>query len=91
MHALGLDGADGYCIDVLSDPDFLNAPSATSASLLAVVSAIHRGSEPIDVLRNGPLEAVEIPAFARVHREGLRELETWLRTSGNPELLRMLP
>jgi hypothetical protein len=91
MHAFGLDGPDGYCVDVLTDRDFLDAPSSTSASLLAVITAIHRGSEPIDVLRNGPIEAVEIPAFARVHREGLHELETWLRTSRNPDLLRMLP
>lgn len=91
LHAIGADGPLGYCIDVLAQPGFVAASSATSASLLAVVSQIIRGPERTDVVRTGPIDPTEIAAFSAVHRRGVDELAAWLQTATAPDLRELLP
>lgn len=91
LHAVGADGAAGYCIDVLRQPGFVAAESETNASLLAVLSRLRRGTDRADALRTGPVDPTEVEAFAAVHRRGVDELAAWLQGATDPELRALLP
>ena len=91
LHAVGADGPGGYCINVLAEAGFVTAASETNASLLAVLDRLHRGSEPGEVLRTGPIAPHEAAAFADLHRRGVEELDAWLRTATAPDLVALLP
>ena len=88
LHVVGLDRGEDYGVNVLTEVDFLNSASVKPTSLRATLAAIRRGSETTDVLRTGPV--VEVAAFADLHRRGLAELETWLRTATDPDVRALL-
>jgi hypothetical protein len=91
LHAIGADGPDGYCIDVLGDVGFIGARSETNSSMLAVLSQIRRGTSRADVIRTGPIDPDQVLAFAGVARRGIDELAAWLETATAPDLRALLP
>jgi hypothetical protein len=84
LYVVGLDRAGDYRVDVLTKADFLDSASVKPASLRAILAAIRRGPAGTDVLRTGPVR--EVAAYADLHRRGLAELETWMRTATDPDV-----
>ena len=90
MHAVGLDSGGDYNVDVLRDDAFIDSNSIKPASLRAVLAALREESLSTDVLMNGPAPNDDLAALADLHRRGLAELETWLRTATAPAVRAVL-
>jgi 7-cyano-7-deazaguanine synthase in queuosine biosynthesis len=79
MHHVGLDRAGDYTYDVLSDSAEL--AQEKGSDLRALIRSLNRPAKPSDVLRNGPVPAADVAAFAGVYERGRREILTWMLAS----------
>ena len=70
MQQAGLDDPAHYAIDALRDDAMLTG--ARGNDLRALVRSLATKSRPVDVLRNGPVPAADVEAFAGVYQRGLR-------------------
>jgi 7-cyano-7-deazaguanine synthase in queuosine biosynthesis len=86
MHHVGLDRARDYTYDALSDSAELAQDKGSD--LRAVIRSLNRPSKPTDVLRNGPVPAEDVAAFAAVYERGRREILTWMTTSTRSRAIR---
>lgn len=90
MHHIGLDRPDVYTYDVLADNPELAQDKGSD--LRALVRSLNRPSKRTDVLRNGPVIAADVAAFAGVYERGRREILAWMRRStSSASLRRQLP
>ncbi len=90
MHHVGLDRPDLYTYDVLADNPELEQDKGSD--LRALVRSLNRPSKPTDVLRNGPVPAADMAAFAGVYQRGRREILEWMSASAtSASLRRQLP
>ena len=81
MHQVGLDDPVHYAIDALHNEAMLTG--ARGNDLRALVRSLATKSRSVDVLRNGPVPAAEVDAFAGVYQRGRDEILTWIREA-NP-------
>lgn len=86
MHHVGLDRAMDYTYDALSDATEL--AQEKGSDLRALIRSLNRPAKPTDVLRNGPVPAADVPAFAGVYERGRREILTWMTTSTRSRAIR---
>jgi 7-cyano-7-deazaguanine synthase in queuosine biosynthesis len=86
MHHVGLDRAGDYTYDALSDSAELAQDKGSD--LRAVMRSLNRSSKPTDVLRNGPVPAADVAAFAGVYERGRREILTWMTNSTRSRAIR---
>ena len=77
LHHVHADNGSRYAVDALADATLLDLADA-GADLRALLLSLGRPATHEDVLRNGPVSADDIPAFADTHRRGRRELRNWL-------------
>ena len=90
MHHVGLDRPDLYTYDVLADNPELEQDKGSD--LRALVRSLNRPSKPTDVLRNGPVPAADVAAFAGVYQRGRGEILEWMSASAtSASLRRQLP
>jgi 7-cyano-7-deazaguanine synthase in queuosine biosynthesis len=90
MHHVGLDQPGVYRYDVLADNSELEQDKGSD--LRALVRSLNRPCKPTDVLRNGPVPAADVAAFAGVHQRGRREILEWMNASAtSASLRRQLP
>lgn len=90
MHHVGLDAADDYAFDALNEADEME--QQRGADVRALVRALNRSAEPLDVLRNGPVRPEDLTAFAGVYTRGRAEILDWLHAATTaPALRRQLP
>ena len=90
MHHVGLDKPDDYSFDALADEVALIGDRGND--LRALIRSLNRPYRPVDVLRNGPVPAKDIPAFAGVYERGRREILTWMTAaSRSANVRRQLP
>jgi 7-cyano-7-deazaguanine synthase in queuosine biosynthesis len=90
MHHVGWDAAADYSFDVLHERSEMTG--ARGDDMRALIRSLAREQRPTDVLRNGPVPAAEIAAFAAVHRRGRNEILDWIRASEPPPVVkRQLP
>ena len=90
MHHVGLDQAADYAYDALRED--VEMANKKGNDLRALIRSLNRPSRPIDVLRNGAVPAVDIPAFAGVYERGRREILTWMTAATlSQDLRRQLP
>ncbi|RYB94434.1 hypothetical protein EUA93_08815 [Nocardioides oleivorans] len=73
------DPQHNYAWDALTGEELLDKSTARSADLRAVINGAFNDRPDRDILRNGPIPNGEHQAFVRVWRDGLRELQDWLR------------
>jgi 7-cyano-7-deazaguanine synthase in queuosine biosynthesis len=86
MHHVGLDRPEAYTYDVLADNPELAQDKGND--LRALVRSLNQPAKPTDVLRNGPVPAADIAAFADVYRRGRREILEWMEASATSGYLR---
>lgn len=86
MHHVGLDRAGDYTYDVLSDSADL--VQEKGSDLRALIRSLNRLAKPTDVLRNGPVPAGDVAAFAGVYERGRHEILTWMTTSTQSRAIR---
>ena len=86
MHHVGLDRPDPYTYDVLADDPELAQDKGSD--LRALVRSLNRPSKATDVLRNGPVPAADVVAFADVYQRGRQEILSWMRASTTSASLR---
>ena len=86
MHHVGLDRAGDYAYDALSDTAEL--AQRKGSDLRAVMRSLNRPAKPTDVLRNGPVSAADVAAFAGVYERGRREILTWMTNSTRSRAIR---
>jgi hypothetical protein len=90
MHHVGLDRARDYTYDALADD--LELAVAKGNDRRALIRSLNQPSKPTDVLRNGPVPAEDVAAFAGVYERGRREILTWMTSAGpSPAIRRQLP
>ena len=90
MHHVGLDRASDYTYDALTDDAEL--AQGKGSDLRALIRSLNRRSKPTDVLRNGPVPAEDVAAFARVYERGRRETLAWMTAAApSPAIRRQLP
>jgi hypothetical protein len=86
MHHVGLDRAEDYTYDALNDSAELTQEKGSD--LRALIRSLNRPAKPTDVLRNGPVPAGDVAAFAGVYERGRREILTWMITSTRSRAIR---
>ncbi len=89
LHAIGVDDADEYGVDVFKTPALLdpNLTRVRGASLRAVLDNLRRPDPPVArVLANGRIPGAEAPLFHGVHLRGREELRRWLSSGTDPLL-----
>ncbi len=87
MHRIGEDQAGDYAWDALTDTDVIDPEwEKTSASIRALAANLRRGTQPSDILRNGPIPAGEIQDFLGVYERGRAELKRWIEDGGGAGL-----
>lgn len=86
LHHVGLDDPGDYAFDALNEDDEMVA--ARGADLRALVRSLNRSAREVDVLRNGPVPAADIPDFAGVFARGRTEIIAWLRAATTSTTLR---
>jgi hypothetical protein len=91
LYRAGLDSADGYAYDVLSEPGFIDGSGDRPLALRAVLRNLARRQRWSDVLRNGPIPGNDRAAFDDVYRRGRRELLEWLSTGTDGSLQTRVP
>jgi 7-cyano-7-deazaguanine synthase in queuosine biosynthesis len=90
MHHIGLDQASDYTYDALGDDAEL--AQKKGSDLRALIRSLNQPSKPADVLRNGPVPAEAVAAFAGVYERGRREILAWMTAkAGSRALRRQLP
>lgn len=90
MHHVGLDDPSDYAFDAPREDAELTGDRGND--LRALVRSLARDPRPVDVLRNGPVPASEVAAFAGVYERGRREILTWIRDANpSPSIRRQLP
>lgn len=90
MHHVGLDDPNDYSFDALHESAELSGDRG--GDLRALVRSLATESRPIDVLRNGPIPAPDVAAFADVHKRGREEILVWIRDHNpSPVIARQLP
>ncbi len=92
LYRAGLDSAEGYAYDVLTETGFIDdEASDRGLALRAVVRNLARRHRWSDVLRNGPIPGDDRAAFDGVYGRGRRELLDWLSTGAETHLRARLP
>jgi 7-cyano-7-deazaguanine synthase in queuosine biosynthesis len=90
MHHVGLDRPTDYAYDALAEDTELLQDRGND--LRALIRSLNRPSQPTDVLRNGPVPAEDILAFAGVYERGRREILAWMTAATrSSNLRRQLP
>jgi 7-cyano-7-deazaguanine synthase in queuosine biosynthesis len=79
MHHVGIDQASRYSYDVLADNPALAADKGSD--LRALLRSLNQPAKPTDVLRNGPVPAGDVAAFAEVYQRGRGEILAWMQDS----------
>jgi 7-cyano-7-deazaguanine synthase in queuosine biosynthesis len=88
LHHVGLDDADEYDRDALTDVPLLTQTNRKSGrDLRALLARLGQPARMVDVLRNGRIPDGETRAFFDVYRRGREELRAWLTDGGSPEIL----
>lgn len=77
MSHIGLDNPDEYAFDALQDETGLSG--ARGGDLRALIRSLAEEPRQLDVLRNGPVAAEDVEAFADVHQRGQREILAWIQ------------
>lgn len=78
-----------YSWDALTGKDLLNKNTARAADLRAVINGAFNDRPDRDILRNGPIPDGEHQHFIRVWRQGLTELQNWLRSATDHTQVRL--
>jgi 7-cyano-7-deazaguanine synthase in queuosine biosynthesis len=86
MHHVGLDKSEAYTYDVLTDNAELVQDKGND--LRALIRSLNQPAKPTDVLRNGPVPAVDIADFAGVYERGRREILAWMTAAARSRTLR---
>jgi len=86
MHHVGLDRASDYTYDALTD--IAELARRKGSDLRALIRSLNQPSKPTDVLRNGPVPAEDVAAFAGVYERGRREILTWMTAAGPSRAIR---
>jgi 7-cyano-7-deazaguanine synthase in queuosine biosynthesis len=86
MDHVGLDQAEDYTYDALTDHAELARDKGND--LRALIRSLNQPSKPTDVLRNGPVPAEDVAAFAEVYERGRREILTWMTTVARSRAIR---
>jgi 7-cyano-7-deazaguanine synthase in queuosine biosynthesis len=81
LQHVGLDRPRDYAFDALREDAELTGDRGSD--LRALVRSLNRPAQPADVLRNGPVQANDIEAFAGVYERGRREILAWM-TAARP-------
>jgi 7-cyano-7-deazaguanine synthase in queuosine biosynthesis len=81
LHSIGRDVTAEYSFDALTDP-MMWTRSQRGKDVRALVAAVRRGVQPIDVLRNGPVPG-DPTVFAEVAARGLAEIRTLFVAKGD--------
>lgn len=90
MHHAGLDDADDYSFDVLHEDTELELDRGSD--LRALIRSLNRKSQPIDILRNGPVPAEDIAEFIGVYERGRSEILAWMSAADpSPRIRQQLP
>lgn len=79
MHHVGWDHPKHYAFNALRERTELEGRRGDD--LRAIIRSLSRGMQATDVLRNGPVPAKEVTAFASVHQRGREEILRWIRES----------
>ncbi len=90
MNRIGMDRAQDYSWDALTDTELLRRDIKSGRSLRALAQSLGRSESPNDVLRNGRVPNGEAPAFYEMYRRGRVELRDWLVSGASPDLRRRL-
>ena len=89
MHTVGLDRSTEYNRDVRTDSEIFSARRARGRDARAVFGALQlavtpmRSSDLAPALA-GPVPRSELSAYARLYREGLRELRSFFEEGSSP-------
>jgi hypothetical protein len=86
MYHVRLDRPEAYTYDVLADNPELAQDKGND--LRALVRSLNQPAKATDVLRNGPVPAADVAAFADVYRRGRREILEWMEASATSGYLR---
>jgi 7-cyano-7-deazaguanine synthase in queuosine biosynthesis len=90
LHHVGLDDASDYAFDVLHEETELELDRGSDAR--ALIRSLSQKAQPIDILRNGPVPADQISAFARVYERGRGEILAWMDAAApSPRIRQQLP
>jgi hypothetical protein len=84
LAPIGLDRADDYAWDALTDPHLLDQTERTGADLRAIVHGVAPDLDELAIVRNAPLPAGEHSAHLRLWRRGADEIRTWLTGATGP-------
>lgn len=89
MHHVGLDDPADYAFDALHEESELTGHRGDD--LRALVRSLSSPSRSVDVLRNGPVPAQDVAAFAGVYERGRQEIRTWIEQANpSPNVRRQL-
>jgi 7-cyano-7-deazaguanine synthase in queuosine biosynthesis len=90
LHHVALDDPADYAFNALQEDTELTGDRGSD--LRALIRSLSQRSHPIDILRNGPVPAGDLKAFADAYERGRREIRTWM-SAANPsaEIRRQLP
>jgi 7-cyano-7-deazaguanine synthase in queuosine biosynthesis len=90
MHHVGLDTPADYAFDALREADELRQDRGND--LRALLRSLAHEPRAVDVLRNGPVPAADVAAFADVYKRGRDEILAWLRAADpTPAIKAQLP
>jgi 7-cyano-7-deazaguanine synthase in queuosine biosynthesis len=76
MHHVGLDRASEYAFDAVTEDSQM--AQERGDDLRALIRSLNRPYRSADVLRNGPVPANDLAAFAGVYERGRHEILTWM-------------
>jgi 7-cyano-7-deazaguanine synthase in queuosine biosynthesis len=86
LYQAGLDNPIDYAYNALRDDYEMS--EGKGSDLRALIRSLNRASLPVDVLRNGPVPAQDVQAFAGVYQRGRREILAWMNDSNPSRLVR---